>query len=467
VGEVRLIGARIGGSLDLTGAQVESLNGPAIDLADATIESTVFLIEDPAGRRPVIRGRLDMGSARISGRFLIRNATIEARAGVTPGSIYARATASGTAISAARLSVGDEVMLTGRCEVTGGIDMSMGDVSSLSIGEDCVLRAPGRTALDLTNAEIRAHFRLDGNAAVEGSIRLAGAAIHGTLALHGQLSHPGPRALVGGSAMTVDGDVYLDGLRADGGLVNFRGATLGSLTADGAQLHNPGGYSLRLSQALIKGSVLLVNGFTSTGLIALNRSTIEGRLQLTGGSFTCPAAGPDNEHGHAIEAISTTVRGGMDLGWKTVSPSVDFTDAVTTFLADDPAAWPARFTIAGLTYERFEKPQGGQPKRIWDQVAQACPPGRPLQRHLATTRHRRYLLDHRLRLPALARPVAAGGTSRSRRRIARIARNPGHAAGDQRQRARVLHQWADRGLCQPPGTGPGLPRRPAACRCMR
>ena len=59
----------------------------------------------------------------------------------------------------------------------------------------------------------------------------------------------------------------------------------------------------------------------------------------------------------------------MDLGWKTVSPSVNFTNAVTTFLAEDPAAWPERFTIAGLTYDRFERPQGAQPKRIWDQAA--------------------------------------------------------------------------------------------------
>ncbi|HEY5985575.1 MAG TPA: hypothetical protein VIV12_04215 [Streptosporangiaceae bacterium] len=372
LGEIRLIGARIDGSLDLTGAQIESSDGPAIDLADATIESSVFLIEDVTGRRPVIRGRIDMGNARISGRFLIRNATVEARSDAPTGSIYARTAAPGTAISAARLWVGDEVMLAERCEVTGRIDMSMADMSSVSIGENCVLRAPGRTTLDLTNAEIRAHFRLEESAAVEGTIRLAGAVIHGTLALHGQLSLPEQRSLVGGSAMVVDGDVYLERLRTNGGRVNFRGATLGSLTAAGARLHNPGGYSLRLSQAVIKGSVLLMDGFTSTGLVALNRSTIEGRLQLTRGSFTCPGPVLDNEHGHAIEAISTTVRGGIDLGWKAVAPSVDFTDAVTTFLADDPATWPERFTIAGLSYERFEKPQGALPKRTWDQAARCA-----------------------------------------------------------------------------------------------
>jgi hypothetical protein len=144
LGEIRLVGAHLGGSLDLTGAQIESSAGPTIDLEEATIEGSVFLIEDSAGRRPVIRGRFESGSARISGRFLIRNATLAVPADRPTGSIYAMPTVIGTALSAARLSVGAEVMLAGRCEVTGRIDMSMGDMSSLSIGENCVLRAPGQ-----------------------------------------------------------------------------------------------------------------------------------------------------------------------------------------------------------------------------------------------------------------------------------------------------------------------------------
>jgi hypothetical protein len=172
--------------------------------------------------------------------------------------------------------------------------------------------------------------------------------------------------------MTVDGDVFLDGLRTKGGRVNFRGATLGSLSAGGARLHNPDGHSIDLTQAVVKGSVQLFDGFTSTGLVALNRSNIEGRLQLSGGSFICPAPAARNERGHAIEAISITVRGGIDLGWKAVSPSVDFTDATTTFLADNPASWPERFTIAGLTYDRFEKPDGLEPQRVWDHAARCA-----------------------------------------------------------------------------------------------
>jgi hypothetical protein len=372
-GAVRLMGARIGGSMDLTGAKIlASGSGPALDLRNATMEGSVFLIADSAGHKPEIRGRFDIGSSRIASRFLIRDAILDTNTDVPLGSIYTSPSAAGEALSAARLSVGAEMMLDGHCEVTGKIDLSMSDMSSMFIGKNCRLRAPGRTALNLTNAEIRSLVRLDENAAVQGTIRLVGAHVHGTLALHGQVSQPEQLSLVAGSVMTVDGEVYLSGLRASGGQVNFRGATMGTLNADGAQLHNPRGYTVSLSQATVRGSVRLVDGFTSTGLAVLSRSVIEGQLQFTGASFTCPAPAPHNMHGHAIEAISAAVRGGMDLGWETASPSVDFTDLTTTFLADDPATWPPRFTIAGLTYDRYETPQGAAPKPLWDQAARCA-----------------------------------------------------------------------------------------------
>ena len=371
-GEIRLIGARISGTLDLSGAHIVAPGGPALNLEDATLEGSMFLIESSAERRLEIRGGVAMGSVRIAGRLLVRNATIEPPVDAPRFSTRGRPGTVGAALDASGLSAGGEVIFAEQCDVSGRIDMSISAVSNVSVGAGCVLRAPGHTALDLTNSEIRADMWLDPDAVVEGTIRLAGAVIHGTLALRGQLSQPERRSLVGATALTVDGDVAMEGLRTDGGRVNFRGATLGSLAADGARLHNPGGYSVSLNQARVKGSVRLVDGFTSTGLVVLNRSVIEGRLELSHGSFTCPGPGYHNVHGHAIEAISANVRGGMYLGWETVSPSVDFTEASTTFLADDPAAWPPSFTIAGLTYGRFERPQDAPPKPIWDQAARCA-----------------------------------------------------------------------------------------------
>ena len=376
-GEVRLLGARIGGSLDLSGAQIDCTDGVAIDLGTAAIEGSVFLIEDRSGNGPLIRGLVNMRSARISGQFMMRNATLEAPSGLPAGSIYRGATVEGTVIDAPRLSVGAEMSLAERCEVKGRIGMPMATISSVSIGAECALRAPGQTALDLTAAQVGGFLRLDERAVVEGTLRLAGAEIQGTLALHGELSAPERRSLVGGSAMTVTGAVYLSGLRTCGGRVNFRGAALGSVVAEKAKLYNPRGYTISLHQAHIKGSVLLTDDFASTGLAVLSRSTIDGRLRLTGGSFICPEpAPPRNEHGHAIEAISATVLGGMDLGWQTVYPSVDFTEATTTFLADDPSQWPANYTIAGLTYDRFERPQEGQLRDLWDPAVRSAWLGR-------------------------------------------------------------------------------------------
>jgi len=374
-GEVRLIGARIGGSLDLTGARIESLGtGLALDLGEAVIEASVFLIDDPSGRRPLIRGRIDMGQARIGGQFLIRNATLEAPSADAPvGSVYSRSRVGGTALSAPRLSVGAEITLEGTCAVTGGIDLSMSELSSVSVQPGCSLHAPGRTALDLTNTELLSTVTVGQQVPVSGTVRLSGARIHGNLCLRGAiLSDPEGGSLLAAQGASIDGEAELQNLEATGGDLGLRAATIGSFVdAAGAQLRNPGGYTLNLVQANVKGSVRLVDGFRSYGEVVLNRAVIEGRLLCTQGTFDNPAQ-PGGGSGDAIEAISATIRGGLDLGWKSISPSVDLTNTRTSFLADDPGTWPARFVIVGLTYDRFEQPQGSGSRRPWDHTARAA-----------------------------------------------------------------------------------------------
>jgi hypothetical protein len=318
--EIRLIGARIEGSLDLTGALIEtnSASGLALDLGEAVIDGSIFVVPDQrSGRRPLIRGWIDMGGARVGGQFLIRNATLLAQHAMTTD-FYTRSGVEGAALSAPRLSVGAEVTLDS-CEVFGGVDLAMSDMSSMSIGANCVLSTPGHTALDLTNAEIRSLLRVDEDAVVEGTLRLAGAVIHGTLALHGQMSQPEHLSLIGGSAMTVDGNVYLNGLRTHGGRVNFRGASLGSLSAGGAQLenrsrsslpdnHDETGCTLAADGAKVAGNVLLNEGFVSAGALRLAGADIAG-------SLICADAQLDgcDENGYALVADEIRVGGSMML----------------------------------------------------------------------------------------------------------------------------------------------------------
>jgi hypothetical protein len=372
LGEVRLIGAHIDGALELTGAHIIATRGLSLDIEGATVAGSFMIIEGPDARRPVIRGRMDLSSATITGGLYIRNADIEPG---TAGELYSssfKPAAAASSIRARRMTLGGEFALEAGCQVTGGIDMFMSDLGSLSVGSGCTIAAAGSTALELTNSEVRGSITMAAGATVQGTIRLEGAAVHGTLALHGELSEPENKSLISGTGVTVDGDVYLDDLRATGGRLNFRSASFGNFTGTGARLDNPAGLSLSLNQAAVAGSVVLTGGFVSIGTVVLTRCRVAGRLRLSGGSFTGPAQADPADSGTAIEAISAVVSGGMDLGWQTVSPSVDFTDATTTFLADDPANWPARYAISGLTYERFQAPQDSTPRQIWNQQARCA-----------------------------------------------------------------------------------------------
>lgn len=320
VGEIRLLGVRIDGSLDLTGAQVESATGPAMDLADAIIGGSLFLISDSAGRRPMIRGRIDMGSARISGQLLIRNATLKESSTTPVNSGYSKSRLRGSALSAPRLSVGAETTLEGTCRVIGGLDFAMSDMGSLSIHGGCSLEADEHTALDLTHAEFRSGVTIEQGAEVRGTLRLVGTHIRGDLSLQGvRLMAPERAAppadstgMIGGpdnvptglgshemgytlaaDGVKVAGNVLLNEGFASTGALRLPSADIsGSLICSGALLQgrDQDGYAL-VADELTVGSVLLNEGFSSTGAVRLPGADIARNLVCSGAHLT----GQDNQ----------------------------------------------------------------------------------------------------------------------------------------------------------------------------
>jgi hypothetical protein len=307
-GEVRLLGVHVGGSLDVTGVHIVAPEGIALGLTDATIGGSFFLTGGAKGRKVVIRGRLEMSSARVCGQFLVRNAELAAFPEVGG---YSRFREAGTALSAPRMTVGAEVTFEEDCVVSGGIDLSMSSMSTLLIDSGCSLRAPGTTALNLTNAVILSTIVMGPGVPVEGTVRLAGATVHGNVRPQGvRLSAPGDRSLIAAEGVRIDGEVDLEGLEADGGALTFRAAVIGgSVNASRARLRNPSGYTLSLVQANVKGSVRLAYEFESRGKVVLNRSVVDGRLLCAAGTFDCPAPTEFNTRGHAIEAISAVING--------------------------------------------------------------------------------------------------------------------------------------------------------------
>jgi hypothetical protein len=355
-GALRLIGARVAGSVDLTGA---SLTRPqqdlALDLGDCEIGGSVFLIDDQTGRRPLVRGRIDLGNARISGHVMIRNATIDPT-GPVAGPAYSSGRSTGTAISAPGITVGGPLGIEGRCEINGGVDLSMGSFSTIQISGESSLAVPGGRALDLTNAELRSGLLIEEGTTVEGTLRLAGAHVRGDLRLRGtRWSNPEGNTVISAQSAVIDGMVHLREVSTSGGRLSLRAATVGGVVnARAARLHNPDGEALSLEQALVRGPVLLGAGFRADGVVVLNRCTAEGRLDCDGGTFTS-----------GIKAVSATIREGMRLRWAEVPPRVDLTGTATTVLADDATRWPAETAISGFVYDRFDDGWDWRRRRDW------------------------------------------------------------------------------------------------------
>lgn len=370
-GEIRLLGARIDGSLDLTGAQLrDPLDGLALDLGDAEIGGSLFLIPSQSGRPPTVQGRIDMGSTRIGGQLLCRSLRVEAQRSDVSGSGYSTLRRGGSAISAPRLSVGADVTFESNCEINGGIDMTLSEVGDIWIDGSARLLAPNATALDLTNATVSGSLTCIAGFTAQGTLRLTGAHVRGRLTLVGTTwTDPGGAMVINAPSATVNGDLDFHSMRVLGGAVNFRSAAIGGIVdLEAADLVNPDGFcTLSLHRASVKGSVRLVDGFRSDGLVMLSRATIDGRLDLRGGTFS----GPQRLHhrnpaGDAVHAMSASIPGGVSLGWKSVSPSVDLTGASTTALGDHPGTWPSQFGISGLTFDRFEDPDNSGDADLWD-----------------------------------------------------------------------------------------------------
>jgi hypothetical protein len=389
-GEVRMLGAQLGGSLDLTGARLDhrssgddgQRNGPergsgtarsgglALDLSEADIGGSLFIVSDPAtGRAPVIYGRVDLPNARVAGRILIRDVVLDGGDCSSAGEPYTNTAAPGTAIHASRLVIGGDVTFAGACRIRGGLDLSLADLATLTVNRGCRLVAPGRSAVNLAGAYVRSDFTIASGVTIEGAIRIAAAHIGGTLSMQRvTLRSPLPHgALISAHGVVIDGPVELQHLTAHGGFLGFRDARIGSyFDATGAILTNPSERTLGLRQAVIKSSLRLTGGFHSTGFVMLNRCVVEGRLDLRGGRFECPAPSAENPAGHAIQAVSATARAGLYLGWHQIGPSVDFTSLTTTVLADDPSHWPAQFVISGMVYDRFGQPSDDGAHTVWD-----------------------------------------------------------------------------------------------------
>jgi hypothetical protein len=376
-GEVRLLAMQLGGSLDLTASQLLPKDGRALDIAEAAIGGSVFVLDDPDLRlRPRVEGRVEMGRTVVQGRLLIRNADLQAPPKGTALHDYNSEDRGVQAwLIAPRLVVHGQTSIEADTVIRGGLLLHGAHLAGGLEMDGAVVWNPNDLALDLSQSTIGAPLRAR-RALVEGTVNIGSARIAGPLDLHGaQFTKPQTRRSLIAVGAQIQGDVVLRRLTALNGSLNFRGASIaGIVDAEEATLINPGRKTLSLHQTHVLGNVRLCAGFLSIGLVVINRAVVEGRLRCDRGTFQWTSAEAEpgerlepNPRGSAIEAISAKIRSGIGLGWRIQAGAVDFTDAQTTYLADDPDTdWPARSYLSGFAYERFAPLQMNRGFGEWD-----------------------------------------------------------------------------------------------------
>jgi hypothetical protein len=292
---VRLLAAKVGGTLNLDGAMLRSADGAAL-LADhlevgGALDLGLGFSADGRGEGGAIR----LNDARVGAMLRGRRTRV-----VNP---------DGPAIRAERLQVEGAIALTEGAELSG-VDPT--------------------GVVQLTGARVGAFVSMDG----------------------ARLTNAGSGPALSASYVNVVGTVYLDGgLRADGGIRLAGGRIGGKLQLDRAWAAGHDHPALELArlhveQALIIRDTVLTAEHSPRGVVSLGGARVGGQLTFSRTTVTA-------DSGYAVSATGAVVGGPLQLGLTfDGNCGLNLRNASVGQLRDDAAALPrgAPLVLDGLTY---------------------------------------------------------------------------------------------------------------------
>jgi hypothetical protein len=334
-GGVVLESATVAGVLDLSEARVTAPGQRALVMSRATIGRL-----DARGLS--VTGETRMHNTRIGSSMMLAAATLD-----NPGDV---------ALSAGGLSVAGGVFLYDNFTANGEVRLYGAILEANLTVTGVVLRNPGGIALNLDRATLGVLRGADLTA--EGQVSLSGARVASDVDLRGaRLSGHGDQAALAADGASIDGMLYLHGLVADGE-VRLRTIRVGHrILLMAARLSNPGGTALRLSRAQV-GADVFCGGLTVTGGVRAPGAAISGELDLDGARIR-------NGQGTALQARSLQAN---LLSLRFAEPPeglVDLDHARVRIIRDDPASWPSRLSVDGLSYDALEPKLPAQQRLEW------------------------------------------------------------------------------------------------------
>jgi hypothetical protein len=336
-GLVRLEGAQISGTADLTSARITGAQERALRLSNA-----------------VIGGRLLCDRVSAEGELRLHNTRVGAAIGLSGARLSAP---SGAALNAGGLTVAGGVFCLHGFTAEGEVRLIGARLGANLALAGAVLSNPGKVALNLDRATIG-----DCDAAgitCTGQVSCIGTRFASGLTLAGARLDSGSDELAALAAdgATMEGLLELTRLQARG-TVSFRTSRVGQrVLLTGARVQRPGGTALRFTRAEV-GADMFCRDMTVLGEMRLAGARIGGSLSFEQARLVNPAD-------VAMDARAMQA-GQLVLHFaEPVQGTVDLSHARIGVLMDDPAYWPATLDLSGLTYDALEPPLPARDRLRW------------------------------------------------------------------------------------------------------
>ncbi|MFD5913132.1 hypothetical protein ACFWHL_30910 [Streptomyces massasporeus] len=262
----------------------------------------------------------------------------------------ARIQGSRAYLQAPELTVGGGVYLDRGFSSDGGINLYGAAISGSLHMEDSTLTGTGERrgepALQLLCATVGGDIQAGSGLVVRGCLDLRDTTVRGTVVLRrARLHHPAGTALKA-HRLHVGGDVNCcDGFISQG-TVDLRDARVGgSVLFEGADLTGLAGPALRANGIEVGAEFKCCDGLTAHGRISLHSITVRGRLCFENALFDVPDAE------HALTCRSSTAAELVLSLRETPAGSVDLSHTKVGVLRDDPTTWPNSLALEGLVYD--------------------------------------------------------------------------------------------------------------------
>jgi hypothetical protein len=311
-GEIRLIGATVGGDLVCSTATFHNPGGIAFMIDRSSIGGAAIFTEDFKAS----------GEVRLMGARVARDLIFEKASLSNPNA---------KALNAEHVDVGGSFRLRYGFHAEGEVSLLR---SVISKSFDCSGGLFRKNNADENAAANGIAISADGIVAhdiylalgfeAHGLVKFMGARISGDLAcVDGTFNNPGRIALAADGAL-IDGSVFLRNAKIRGE-VRLVGAKISSsLECDAASIINPQGMALNGQGAQIGGNALFRNGFSAEGIVSLHKASV--RRYLLWQEIRNPS-----------------------------KASLDLREASVSIFGDAAASWPSegKLRLRGFKYEEL------------------------------------------------------------------------------------------------------------------